>query len=258
MSRHASCEAGRCWHKTDRDKGARQNLPRTSGNISHRKDPSGNTPKNISLDNVECWRCHKKGHYSSSCPNTQRVFAAQIIEEDGETEPQIPSDKPSDNAENHVEQEDPIEDQLDDPNGSQYDSTQEGFPLDEYEEYVEMLDDHESNDEDIVYIRAVHVEENIDNDGSTIDTPAIREIDEPKETTRVYHYRMTQPVGTITCPKRVNGEDICLVAYVSINGIRVYTLFNSGSTTDAMSPDLARVAELPLLALDKPVRLFRQ
>src|SRR6202030_1870582 len=32
-------------------------------------------------------------------------------------------------------------------------------------------------------------------------------------------------------------------------------LFNSGSTTDAMSPDLARVAELPLLALDKPVTL---
>src|ERR1700720_2231627 len=56
-------------------------------------------------------------------------------------------------------------------------------------------------------------------------------------------------------PKRVNGEDICLVAYVSINGIRAYMLFDSGSTTDAVSPDLARVAELPLLALDKPVTL---
>src|ERR1700722_8255141 len=56
-------------------------------------------------------------------------------------------------------------------------------------------------------------------------------------------------------PKRVNGEDICLAAYVSINGIRVYMLFNSGSTTDAVSPDLARVAELPLLTLDKPVTL---
>src|SRR3984957_4579125 len=66
---------------------------------------------------------------------------------------------------------------------------------------------------------------------------------------------MTQPVGTITRPKRVNGEDICLVAYVSINGIRAYMLFDSGSTTDAASPDLARVAELPLLALDKPVTL---
>src|ERR1700722_19721550 len=66
---------------------------------------------------------------------------------------------------------------------------------------------------------------------------------------------MTRPVGTIMRPKRVNGEDICLAAYVSINGIRAYTLFDSGSTTDAMSPDLARVAELPLLALDEPVML---
>src|SRR6202040_2106892 len=171
------------------------------------------------------------------------------------TEPQIPSDKPSDDTENHVEQEEPIEDQPDNTNGSQYDSTQEGFPLDEYEEYLEMLDDHESNDEDIVYIHTVRIEENIDNDDSTINTPAIRAIDKPEETTQVYHYRMTQPVGTIMHPKCVNGEDICLAAYVSINGIRVYMLFDSGSTTDAMSPDLARVAELPLPALDKPVTL---
>src|ERR1700722_11892812 len=66
---------------------------------------------------------------------------------------------------------------------------------------------------------------------------------------------MTQPVGTITHPKHVNGEDICLVAYVSINGIRVYMLFDSGSTTDAVSPDLARVAKVPLLTLDQPVTL---
>src|ERR1700723_178618 len=66
---------------------------------------------------------------------------------------------------------------------------------------------------------------------------------------------MTQPVGTITRPKHINGEDLCLAAYISINGIRAYTLFNSGSTMDAVSPDLARVAELPLLALDKPVTL---
>src|ERR1700720_87215 len=66
---------------------------------------------------------------------------------------------------------------------------------------------------------------------------------------------MTRPVGTIMRPKRVNGEDICPGAYVSINRIRAYTLFDSGSTTDAVSPNLAQVAELPLLALDKPVTL---
>src|ERR1700723_944863 len=68
-------------------------------------------------------------------------------------------------------------------------------------------------------------------------------------------YRMTRPAGTIARPKHVNGEDQCLAAFISINGIRAYTLFDSGSTTDPVSPDLARVAELPLLALDKPVTL---
>ena len=125
-----------------------------------------------------------KGHYSSSCPNTPRVFAAQIIEEDGEMEPQLPSE--SDDTENHVEQGDPVEDQPDDPNRSQYNSTQEGFPLDKYEEYVEVLDVHKINDEDVIYICAVHIEENIDNDDSAIDTLAIRAINEPEETTQVF------------------------------------------------------------------------
>src|ERR1700723_464954 len=70
-SRHASREASGIGHKTDCEKGARQNLPHSSGNVSHQKDPSGNTPKNTLLDDVKCWRCHKKGHYSSSCSNTQ-------------------------------------------------------------------------------------------------------------------------------------------------------------------------------------------
>src|SRR6202040_4388583 len=111
MNRHASRGASGSWHKTDCDKGARQNLSRSSGNISHQKDSSGNTPKNTSLHNVKCWRCHKKGHYSSSCLNTQRVFTAQVMEEDGEPEPQIPSEKPNNNVKSHVEQDDPVEDQ---------------------------------------------------------------------------------------------------------------------------------------------------
>ena len=118
MNQHASHEASGSWHKTDHDKGARQNLSRSSGNVSHRKDSLGNTPKNTSLNDVKCWRCHKKGHYSSSCPPTQRVFAAQIIEEDGETEPQLPPAKHNDDEENYVDQVDTTVDQPNDQNES--------------------------------------------------------------------------------------------------------------------------------------------
>ncbi|KAI0039258.1 hypothetical protein FA95DRAFT_1473011, partial [Auriscalpium vulgare] len=46
-----------------------------------------------------------------------------------------------------------------------------------------------------------------------------------------------------------------LAAYVTINGQRALALFDSGSTPDLVSPDFARVANLPLFALEKPVPL---
>ncbi|KAI0039991.1 hypothetical protein FA95DRAFT_1454419, partial [Auriscalpium vulgare] len=46
-----------------------------------------------------------------------------------------------------------------------------------------------------------------------------------------------------------------LAAYVTVNGQRALALFDSGSTADLVSPDFARVANLPLFVLDKPVPL---
>ena len=66
---------------------------------------------------------------------------------------------------------------------------------------------------------------------------------------------MAKPIDTITHPKRLDGEDLCLAAYVEMNGVRVYALFDSGSTTDAVSPDFAQVATLPVMKLDKPITL---
>ena len=40
-----------------------------------------------------------------------------------------------------------------------------------------------------------------------------------------------------------------------MNGTKAYTLFDSGSTTDAISPDFTRVARLPILELENPVTL---
>ena len=84
---------------------------------------------------------------------------------------------------------------------------------------------------------------------------AIHAIDAAEEPTRAYRSRLVRPVGLITWPKRQVGEDLCLAAYVTINGVKAYTLFDSGSTTDAVSPDFTRVANLPVKQLVKPVTL---
>ena len=76
-----------------------------------------------------------------------------------------------------------------------------------------------------------------------------------EDTPRQYRYRLVKPTGTVTRPEREDGEDLCLAGYVTINWVKAYTLFDSGSTTDAVSPDFTRVSNVPILRLDKPATL---
>ncbi|KAI0057642.1 hypothetical protein BV25DRAFT_1769138, partial [Artomyces pyxidatus] len=46
-----------------------------------------------------------------------------------------------------------------------------------------------------------------------------------------------------------------LSAYVEVNGLKAYTLFDSGSTTVSITPDFARVSKIPLIQLENPVVL---
>ena len=45
------------------------------------------------------------------------------------------------------------------------------------------------------------------------------------------------------------------IVYVEINGMEVFTLFDSGSSADVISPDFARVSKTRIHTLDKPVPL---
>ncbi len=83
----------------------------------------------------------------------------------------------------------------------------------------------------------------------------IRAMNDIEETPRAYRYRMVRPVGTMDRPIRGIGETLCLTAYVTINGTKAYALFDSGSTTDAVTPDFTRVANLTVKELAKPVTL---
>ena len=126
---------------------ARSNNPNTKGG------PSGATQNKTTSKDVECYNCGEKGHYSTNCPKRPQVFAAQVIDEDAESSPIADRDgdnRDADGDNDKGEQSPEIEGE---PIGSQYDSEQEGYPLDEYDEYIEVFD-FDADDGDVVYIRA--------------------------------------------------------------------------------------------------------
>ena len=56
-------------------------------------------------------------------------------------------------------------------------------------------------------------------------------------------------------PRRSKAYESCLATYVEINGMEAFTLFDSGSSADAISPDFAQVSDTRIHTLDRPVPL---
>ena len=56
-------------------------------------------------------------------------------------------------------------------------------------------------------------------------------------------------------PEHSKMSESCLSGFVNINGVDALTLFNSGSNTDSVSPDFARVVDLWIFELSKPITL---
>ena len=72
---------------------------------------------------------------------------------------------------------------------------------------------------------------------------------------RVYCTSIKHPMGTIKHPDRKGGEQHCLAMYVTINRVKAYTLFDSGSMADSVSPDFTWVMMLLIKILEDPVTL---
>jgi hypothetical protein len=105
------------------------------------------------------------------------MFAAQVIDEENESQHNETKDQSDPNPTDN-DRENPRSDEVDnnnirkDPIGSQYDSEQEGDPLDDYEEYIEV-EDYSNDNGDVIYIRAgrvgsidPEVEDDFDNIGN--------------------------------------------------------------------------------------------
>lgn len=56
-------------------------------------------------------------------------------------------------------------------------------------------------------------------------------------------------------PRRDKGLQATLCALININGLLAYTLFDSGSTTDSITPEFSRASQAKLVKLDEQVVL---
>ena len=137
--------------------------------------------------------------------------------------------------------------------GSQYTSGEDEYPLEQYEEYdgfePEYAADNESNDPQAYGLRVL---EEIEERPSV----SLRTMTTSEETPQsVMRSSLKRIEGRMERPMRPRTETQCLAGYTIINGVKAYTLFDSGSNTDAISNAFARVSRVPVYELEKPATL---
>ena len=220
--------------------------PSASSSQTRTAKPAGSSSSN----KVTCFTCGQEGHYSNSCPNNKpKVYAAQVT--DTEDDQRHDQDTDHDRGrESHDEQETQEEGEL---VGSQYTSGEEEYPLEQYEEYdgfePEYTADNESNDPQAYGLRVLE-------DYEERPSVSLRTMTTSEETPQnVMRSSLKRIEGRMERPMRPRTETQCLAGYTIINGVKAFTLFDTGSNTDAISNAFARVSRVPVYELEKPATL---
>jgi hypothetical protein len=195
---------------------------------------------------VTCYKCGKLGHYANDCKavvtagKTQqraRNYALQVDEDNVDSD-EAPADEPAPDVVPGDDDDDVVEN-LD---GDQYD------PDDTY--VLEELEEAPPGDEEEAPERAgaVFVED---------DEEYFRafQLDPTPQPDELPYRARTISRRVEERPEVPKKERQCLAAYMRINGVDAYTLFDTGSSADMMSPDFARVSEAATFLLVKQVPL---
>jgi hypothetical protein len=181
-------------------------------------------------DQVKCYGCGQMGHfaYDPICPSKKQLRAAR--ETNSEELPNL--EEVSDSEESAVDgdQYEPDTEDSDIPPHPQLEDIQESEHSGS--EQIQRFQEYAS-DSDEEYLRAARISKR-------------------KETA----HEPTPARGSMRKKdERPKGKQMCMVAWVEIGGTKALTLFDSGSTLDAVSPDFARTTNLRTFHLDKPINL---
>ncbi|KAL1944124.1 hypothetical protein VTO73DRAFT_3309 [Trametes versicolor] len=183
-----------------------------------------------------CFACGKAGHYANdpACPEYGKREArpnrprarlhAQRVEDDGAEDPDAEAGRA-------LDQEDNPDDHW---GGSQYDS----------EEIPAYSEDEDSDGSEVERAYAMHVSTDAEeirfHAGRMEHSATVRRKDDTPDSIQ---------------PRRDREGSPTLSALVKINGMEAYALFDSGSTTDSVSPEFSYVARVPKIVLEDQVTL---
>jgi hypothetical protein len=140
------------------------------------------------------------------------------------------------------------------PLGSQYTSQDEDQPMNGYEEFDGYEPPQNEWDGDEAQFYGLRVEEDYSPEING-HTASLKTIDPDMDPDMVSRSSMRRVMGQMSRPIRRPKDIQCLTGYVDINGVSAYAMFDTGSTTDAVSTDFSRVAHMPLYTLEKPMTL---
>jgi hypothetical protein len=228
--------------------GASGNRPQTPGNRTSQQQekPREKTPGGSQMNTI-CFLCNKKGHYANSCPEKKGVqgYAIEVVEENDQEEVQELQPGSMEPEEGPTETE--PENQENSPEGEQYDPEdhQERFRFSDISEeesvdcrmiHVFPIEELEQNEENMPQLMAVHIPEKV---GVAPHNATIR-----------------RKVGFVAPqPERDARYQRTISVLLDVGGIKANVLLDTGCTTDAVSPDFARVAGLKPLELTQQVGL---